>query len=301
MADTTGICAFCQQAAQLQDSHILPAFIYRALRSRSGTGHIRMTDNVNRRVQDGLKQPWLCRPCEGLFSRYETAFATKVFHPWLAGQPQVAYQDWLLKFCTSVSWRVLRFARGRNKAATYTAEQMLLLDESLERWRLFLVGEVPHPGPFEQHLVIMDDIKSTSIPDLPININRFMNGAVTLDIVGTPRALMTFAKLGRFMIFGMIQRGPDPWMGTKVHVRHGVLRQDAKVTIPAGLLGLFKDKARLASDAMEGLSAAQRAKIDQAVLRDPDAFIASKQFVSIMADGRMFGEEAVFPNPKEGI
>src|SRR3546814_5636435 len=114
---------------------------------------MRNTDNPNRRVQDGLKLPWLCGECEALFSRDETAFATKLFHPWHAGNYRIPYDDWLLKFCVSVSWRVLRYARGRNPDTHYTDAQEALMDDADVRWRAFLRGAEPHPGPFEQHLL----------------------------------------------------------------------------------------------------------------------------------------------------
>jgi hypothetical protein len=289
---SNGVCAFCDTQTRLHESHVLPAFVYRWLRGRSGTGHIRQTDNPNRRVQDGLKLPWLCRDCEAQFSRYETAFATKVFHPWHAGTYRIPYGDWLLKFCVSVSWRVLRFARGRNKDASYTDEQQALMDRAEARWRAFLRDEAPHPDAFEQHLLIFDVIEDTTGPDLPTNMNRFMTGAVTLDIVGSDRSLMTFAKLGRFTIFGIIQKGPGQWEGTKVHVKHGLLKP-GKFVVPAGLIHLFREKAALASGAMAALSPAQRAKVDKHVLDNLDAFAASDQFASIAADAKMFGEDAV--------
>jgi hypothetical protein len=68
-----GTCAFCGEHKSLKDSHVLPAFVYRWLRTRSGTGHIRNTENPNRRVQDGLKFPWLCGDCESQFNRYGMA------------------------------------------------------------------------------------------------------------------------------------------------------------------------------------------------------------------------------------
>ncbi|SNS77424.1 hypothetical protein [Sphingopyxis indica] len=290
--EPNGVCAFCDTQARLHESHVLPAFVYRWLRGRSGTGHIRQTDNPNRRVQDGLKLPWLCGGCEAQFSRYETAFATKVFHPWQAGTYRIPYDGWLLKFCVSVSWRVLRFARGRNKDASYTDEQQVLMDRAEAHWRAFLRDEAPHPGAFEQHLLIFDLIEDTTVPDLPTNMNRFMTGAVTLDIVGSDRSLMTFAKLGRFTIFGIIQKGPGKWEGTKVHVKHGLLKP-GKFVVPAGLLHLFREKAALASEAMIALSPTQRAKVDKHVLGNLDAFAASDQFASIVADARMFGEDAV--------
>lgn len=292
VTEANGVCAFCEVKARLRESHVLPAFVYRWLRGRSGTGHMRQTDNPNQRVQDGLKLPLLCGDCEGLFSRYETAFATKVFHPWHAGTYQIPYEEWMLKFCVSVSWRVLRFARGRSSNASYTTEQHALMDQAASRWRAFLRDEEPHPGAFEQHLLIFDLIEETSIPDLPTNMNRFMAGAVTLDIVGSDRSLMTFAKLGRFTIFGIVQRGPGQWEGTKVHVRHGLLKPD-KFVVPAGLLHLFRQKAALVSESFTAMSPTQRAKVDKHVLDNPDAFAKSDQFKSIEADARMFGEGAV--------
>jgi hypothetical protein len=287
-----GVCAFCASSAPLQQSHVLPAFVYRWLRKRSGNGHIRDTENPNRRVQDGLKFPWLCTDCEARFNGYETAFATKVFHQWLAGNHLVAYDEWMLKFCVSVSWRVLRFARGRNKDAQHSPQQHVLMDQAEVRWRDFLIDRAPHPASFEQHLLIVDEVHSSTIRDLPTNTNRFLMGGVTLDIVGSERSLMTFAKMGRFMLFGMIQKGHTTWQGTKIHVRQGVLKP-GPVTVPAGLLDLIREKAAHSAAAMDKISPTQRAKIDQNDRDNLDAFAASEQFASIAADMRMFGKEAV--------
>jgi hypothetical protein len=287
-----GTCAFCGEIKSLRGSHVLPAFVYRWLRSRSGTGHIRNTENANLRVQGGLKFPWLCGDCEARFNRYETPFATEIFHPWHSGERRIAYEEWLLKFCVSVSWRVLKFARGHNKNAPYSDEQQTLMDNAEARWRAFLKGAAPHPARFEQHLLIFDIVESTSVSNLPTNFNRFMTGAGTLDILGSERSVMTFAKLGRFMIFGMIQKGPNQWGGTKVHVKHGLLKP-GKLTIPAGLLDIFREKAESIATAMSNISPVQRAKIDKHVLDNLDAFAASDQFASIRADALMFGEHAV--------
>lgn len=274
-------------------SHVLPAFVFRWLRERSGKGgHLRHTEKPNVRVQDGLKQPWLCGVCEGHFGQYEAAFATKVFHPWHSGDYRIPYRDWMLKFAVSVSWRVLKYARGRNPAASYSEEQERLMDEAEVRWRAFLNGEVPHPDKFEQHLLIFDFVKETSFDDLPKNFNRFMTGAVTLDIVGSDKSLMTFAKMGRFMIFGIVQKGQNRWEGTKLHVRDGLLKP-GKFVIPAGLNDLFRQKANIVSTAMAELSDTQRAKIDKRIEENLDAFSLSDQFASIMADADMFGVDAV--------
>ncbi|MER8374224.1 hypothetical protein [Mesorhizobium sp. M1406] len=293
-----GICAFCKRSTELCDSHVLPAFVFRWLRQRSGRGHIRSTENPNIRVQDGLKLRWLCRECESRFNRSETAFATNLFHPWLGGQLIVNYQDWLLNFCVSVSWRVLKYCKGINRDAVYTAEQENLVVMAEERWHRFLLDEVSHPGDFEQHLLIFDLIENTDISGLPNNINRYLTGAVQMDIVGSNRSLMTFAKLGRFCIFGLIQRGSSRWEGTKIHVRDGVIKP-GKFVVPRGIADLLKEKAADSSKAFENLTANQQAKIDQNVVANADLFTRSEQFKAILRDREMFGHEAIISRHKK--
>jgi hypothetical protein len=98
-------------------------------------------------------------------------------------------------------------------------------------------------------------MESTTIPDLPDNMNRFMTGAVTLDIVGSEQSLMTFSKFGRFTIFGLIQKGPNRWEGTKIHVKNGLIKP-GRFTVPAGLVPLFREKALRAAEEMDTMSSA---------------------------------------------
>lgn len=166
------------------------------------------------------------------------------------------------------------------------------MDKAEQRWRGFLNGNFPHPSDFEQHLLIFDFAESTNIRDLPNNFNRFMSGAITLDIIGSSRSLMTFSKLGSFMIFGVIQKGPDPWIGTKIHVRDGLIKP-GEFTVPIGLLDVFKEKAQYSSEAMSKISSPQRQKIKNNVLENLDKFKNSNQFAAIKADAEMFGQQAV--------
>lgn len=285
-------CAFCGENHTLRESHILPAFLFRWLRAYSLTGHIRDSDTPNRRVQDGLKKPWLCDGCEGQFSAYETAFAGKLFHPWLSGKQDIRYEEWLLRFCVSVSWRVLMHCKGSNPTNVYTQKQEELISEAEVAWRAFLIGARPHPGTFEQHLVIWDMMESTNVPDMPPNINRFLLGAITMDIVGGDNSLMTFAKMGRFMLFGMIQKGPHTWLGTKIHVREGYLKP-GEITLPKALMTYISDRARMVADVYAGISEAQHKKMEADAMRDIDRIAKSDQFAAMLADAEMFGEHVL--------
>ncbi len=52
-----GKCRLCGKNADLQESHIIPSFVYRWLKDSSGTGYLRFGPEPNKRVQDGYKNP----------------------------------------------------------------------------------------------------------------------------------------------------------------------------------------------------------------------------------------------------
>ena len=75
----TGVCELCGKQADLLQSHVIPAFVFKWLKQ---AGHIRYAETPNRRSQDGPKRDWLCRECEDLFNSFETPFAGQIFHPY---------------------------------------------------------------------------------------------------------------------------------------------------------------------------------------------------------------------------
>ena len=287
-----GSCALCQEEAELRDSHVLPAFVFRWLRDRSGTGHFRNTDNINRRVQDGLKKPWLCDACEGLLSCEERAFSAKLFHPWLEGVRQVEYEDWLQKFCTSISWRVLKHSKGLNPNTRYTAQQDQAATQAERVWRSYLLGNRGGIAKFEQHLIPLDIIGRTNFDSLPNNINRYFSGSVEFDIIGSSTLLMSYAKLGPFVIVGMICKGRGPWEGSRVSGQHGYFAP-TKYVLPMGLMGYFIERACRISKAFDGMSSVQRDKVDASVMANVERMQNSDQLRGMLADAAMFGVGAI--------
>lgn len=289
----TGQCKLCGSTAELCLSHILPAFVYRWLKKRSGAGgHIRNSDSPNRRVQDGVKEHWLCVACEQMLSADETAFANGIFHPFSRGEVPVTYGPYMLRFCTSFSWRVLKFAFGKNPDARYSNEQATLIEEAENRWRGYLLGRARHPDKFEQHVIPWGTISETTIPDLPQNINRFLSGSVTLDIVGSQTSLMTFAKLGPIMIFGHIQSTKRTWEGTKIRLTDGRFPSKEYV-LPPALLPLLYEKANAITQGWSKLSDQQTKLIDETLLAKGDKFFDTPQGKAVLADAEMFGISSV--------
>jgi hypothetical protein len=88
-------CKLCLREEELQESHILTAFVYKWLKETSATGHLRFGQAPNTKSPRRLREQRL--------NVWETQFAKHVFHPINEnGGAKVPYAEWLLKFCTSV-------------------------------------------------------------------------------------------------------------------------------------------------------------------------------------------------------
>lgn len=294
-------CALCGTHGTLKVSHIVPAFVFRWLRETSSTGHIRAGDAPARRVQDGLKKPWLCGPCEALFSALERRFCNELFNPWSAGDVRrVDYGEWLIRFCVSVSWRVLRHGMDQQPIGHLNEAQQVAARGAEETWRRFLLGELPHPGRYEQHIIPwIGPLKGGPQDDLPDNFNRYLMRGTGIDVFTTGGgAAFTCAKMGRFSLFGTITPTLDKWEGTKVHL-HGRL-PCLQLVFPGFLRTYLKEQALKLKAADRAIPAHHRARIEEELLQNLTRFHASDQYAVMMHDADAFGIEALLHDSEEG-
>lgn len=284
-----GICRLCQNHAELQLSHVIPAFVFKWLKKG---GPIRHSANINQRVQDGLKFEWLCASCEARFNVWETQFAKHVFHPLTNNADTAHYSDWLLKFCASLSWRSLLHAREQNLLTHFSIDRLAQVDEALKVWGEFLRGERPHPTGFEQHLLPLGAVESAPGMRLPPNINRYFLRTVQLDAICSRSISLVFSKLGSIAVIGFIHvPKPKQWIGTKIKVRGGTLRPREYV-LPAQFGKYLVDKASDLWKETARISDVQRQKVDAHVRANLDQFARSEVFKTILLDAEMFGRAA---------
>jgi len=287
-----GTCRLCQREAELQLSHIVPAFVFRWLRESSGNGHMRSTASPNLRVQDGPQKHWLCLECEARLSRSETSFATELFHPYLAQSGRrLRYGPWLLRFCVSVSWRNLLIQLEHLEDEDFTECERTWIGQAELAWRQFLLGESDNPGTFRQFLLPMDRIESNR-DDLPPNINRYLMRAIDIDLCHGGQALFTYSKLGRFVILGFVNEpNQNHWVGGRVNANEGTV-EPRHYTLPAPFGTYLMGKASRVREAMQELSPRQTARIEQAFRANADQIVGSDFFEAMQADVEMFGSEA---------
>ncbi|MBU2125616.1 MAG: hypothetical protein KKC29_04575 [Alphaproteobacteria bacterium] len=294
-------CALCGTHGPLKVSHIVPAFVFRWLRETSSTGHIRAGDAPTRRVQDGLKKRWLCGSCEARFSGLERRFCNELFNPWSAGDVRrVDYSDWLIRFCASVSWRILRHGMDEQPMDHLSEAQQVAARGAEETWRRFLLGELPHPGRYEQHLIpFLGPLGGGPQHDLPDNINRYLMRGTGIDVVTMGTGAFTYAKMGRFAVFGMIAPTRDKWEGTKVNLGAGRL-PCLRVVLPGLLREYLKAQALKLKVADRAIPAHQRARIEEELRQNLARFHSSDQYAVMMHDADAFGIEALLHSPGEG-
>lgn len=287
-----GTCHLCQQKAELKHSHILPAFVFRWLKESAGNGHIRHGMEPNKRIQDGLKRYWLCSSCEDLLNLSETAFATNLFHPYLeASGKQFNYTRWLLPFCVSLSWRVLKFYLDETHLNNWDSESLAHVVKAEKVWREFLLEERPHPGSYQQHILPLDQIASAT-GELAPNINRYLMRAVDMDICKGGKTIFTYTKLGRFIVLGFVHEpNPNNWRSTKVNANKGLVGPK-KYILPRSFWDYLDQKARRMDELLNSVSDKQQSKIDGAFRKNIDRYLESDAHQAMLADLSMFGDAA---------
>ena len=86
-------CRLCRcQNINLKKSHIVSKMFYNVIKKKSITGTMRMVDNPNKVVQDGLKKLLLCERCEELFSKYETYFSNCVYTKIIENEGEISLE-----------------------------------------------------------------------------------------------------------------------------------------------------------------------------------------------------------------
>ena len=288
-------CRLCDTESELQHSHILPGFIFRWVRETSANGYLRQGIVPNRRVQDGPKRYWLCASCEGLLSRFETAFAEKLFYPYVNGTFRIMYEDWLLRFCVSVSWRVLRFHQEEAQLdINYGPESIKRIAEAESTWREFLLTKRSHPGRFHQHIIPLGAIGEIANPkaDLSPNFNRYLLRTIDIDLCRSETMICVYAKLPRFVILGFIHNEhPNQWHGTQVRLKQGRI-EPQRYNMPFWFFEYLNDKARREREIAASISLRQCEKSDQSFQENVERFVGSDAFLAMQNDVEMFGDDA---------
>jgi len=302
--EKSGTCRMCLEDGPLENSHVVPSFVWRWLKNTSALGYLRTGENPNLRVQDGWKRQWFCRACEDQIGRFEKAFSEKFFPLVVTERPvPYAHGPWLSRFIASVALRTVMLCSERGEAFDlFTPEQKALLPSALEWWRAFVHGEAKTPGVHELHFMPMGAFSDyQGDRTLPTNINRYTLRAVEVHVAGSATQAFAFVKMGPAVALGFIQPPPlGQWKGTRVALREGQV--GGRMTVPVQFLDFYIARARKARALLRGRSIRQKEKVQKAFQANLDRLAASETFRAVDADVGMFGIDRAFADgtPENG-
>ena len=295
--ESNDICYLCGEKAVLQLSHIIPSFVVDWLKSTSGTGFMRRGNAPNLRVPDGLKRYLLCNECEQRFNKWETPFAEEIFVPLHQERANkfIKYGPWLEKFAVSVSWRVLILFKLDGYLSGFPPNLVPAVDKALKTWKEFLLGERPHPGRFEHHMLLLGPIQETTLlTGLPPNINRYLLRHIHTDVAYSETKAFVYIKLCRILLVGFIEMpNPNEWEGTKLRVKTGTFQsRDQTYIIPDYLGDYLIESARKTHIVLQSISERQKKRIEEIYMLDLDRAAESESFRAMTYDVMMFGDAA---------
>lgn len=294
-----GKCKLCQERRELQLSHIIPKFVYSWFK-RTSVSSLRMHETPNKRIQDGIKEYLLCADCEQLLNDWETPFCNNVFLQVQNNEitrQGINYNNWALKFASSVSWRVLTFYE-KDGDDPLSPEQQKSAEKASETWRKFLLGDIPHPGEFQQHILLLDAIESHTAPELSPFINRYFLSAIDMDVVSSSDYAFVYTKFFRVVIFGFIHGTEHKkWRGTKINANSGVIG-GCDYVIPGEIINYMNHKANSVLEAQSKLSQKQKDKIGDLISKNIDK-IATSEILRAMTYDYIHSGEKAFGNDKD--
>jgi len=259
----TQICGLCgREYVPLEESHILPAFVYRWLKESSTTGFLRFGREMNRRTQDGVKGYFLCERCEDRFQKFETPFATKIFHPFVQNNSFATdYDEYFRKFAVSLVWRALAYGKQKYGLNNFRGRHQGALASALETWKEYLLGARNDIPGHEVHLVPFCGVANHTMKNVPPNINRYLMRTTEMDVVVSDENAFTYVKIGPLILVGLIAF-PDrsEWINTEIlesgHFGPGGFHA------PGMLLHYIFSRCKRLSELEDGLSSKQLKTIE---------------------------------------
>ena len=281
----TRTCALCATEYEPTElSHIVPKFVYRWLKASSTTQFMRFGPEMNRRAQDGIKDHFLCEACEDRFEKHESKFASDIFNPFVADNSHTAeYEEYLLKFGVSVSWRVLAYGQEKRALHHFRGRHAAAVADTLATWRDYLLDNTHEIGVHEIHLLPISGVIDHSSAEVPENINRYLRRAVEIDVGVSDTEAFTYCKLGPMIFIGLIEY-PDlaHWQNTKI-LKSGRF-PPMNFTAPAQYKDFIFKRSRRLAELESQLSERQLKTIKGSYEKNADRFEQSDTYKTLLMD-----------------
>ena len=241
----------------------------------------------------------LCEGCEALFSRHETQFAKRVFHPLRKDCTQrLHYEGWLLQFCVSLSWRVLTYAvREGLLGECGDSRDVECVHAALDAWRRYLLGHSLNVGEFTQHTVCFQPIRREDLEIWPPNINRDFFRAQHIAVERRGACAFTYAKMPGVALFGRIAGRRDCWSESEVHPTGGTLEPRHPDALPRQVRDYLIARATKHREVSACVPGEDQKRTEDRLLADPRVYRESETARAQFLDFERSGSAAFRRDP----
>lgn len=269
-----GDCRLCHtKNIELRMSHIVPKMFYSHIKKNSLTGGIRTTNNPNKRVQDGLKVPFLCDSCEGLFSKYETYFANNIFLKTIE-KPNEFYftsnDDSIRYFSLSIAWRVLQYfiETDHDMLENFSVAENTKLIAVLNHWRSILLNEDYNKlKKCQMHLIPTNNLKVFENSSNLVSNNVGIDFK-TYDEKDTFEYAFTYVKVPYFIFICTVWGETSQMKQFKI----GEVIKPRKSNLPNSIKKLINNHSQALVIAKQQISPKQESAIINEVKKFHDAY-----------------------------
>jgi hypothetical protein len=260
-----GHCILCLVVSELRNSHIVPSLVRDWLVETSETGYLRDANMPNKRVQDLPKYELLCEQCEQRIGRYENLFSEMMFKPYVSGSERsFEYGDWLGFFAMSLAFRNIAMHRQDSGFDTEFPQLNDVVDRAYETFRNYLNGDTKDPGPYEHHVLFLNDIRSATLLDIPSKFNSYVRRGVDISLPSGEWEIYSYVKLPGIVFWTSIHPyWAGGWKGTLVGVE-GQLKVPQQVDSSV-FLQILVSRAEETQEAFAKMSEKQLRKIEAAL------------------------------------
>lgn len=145
-------CHLCDKIKDLQKSHVWSKFAYKRFAADLSNGG-RFADLFIQRLSNNqYTRYWFCADCEQILSTSEGEAAKLCSRIEADPEAEQAYDESLLRFATSISWRTLKaFTEDEDSGAIRSRWK------AYNRWKRYLRGSRPGINPYTQHVFVVID------------------------------------------------------------------------------------------------------------------------------------------------
>lgn len=229
------LCRLCNLNESIENSHVIPRLVFRAIKSDSPTGFFRNFRTPNKREQDGDKVPLLCVECEKRFSVAENLFAQNVFVPFHEmDQDHFSYGPWLHYFLTSLAWRTLVLdLPGLEADPTILPHLLEPVRASIRAMQNYLCGAAHLGDSIRHHAIILTVARKCSPELATVGPNILIRRSVVDYALIEKRqgyAAVVHNMAGFITMLNIKGNPRDNWLNTKIDPRGGKITQPQKVT-----------------------------------------------------------------------